>query len=68
MRFPKDSPYLNAVEECWHQGKRILLVSEYYEMFSNLCRAVSLYYRTRRFNLELLKYANRKPKLFSKDF
>ena len=66
--FPKGSPYLNAVEECWHQGKRILLVSEYYETFSDLCRAASLYYRTRRFNLELLKYANRKPKLFSKNF
>ena len=66
--FPEGSPYLNAVEECWHQGKRILLVSEYYETFSDLCHAVSLYYRTRRFNLELLKYASRKPKLFSKNF
>ena len=28
--FHKGSPCLNAVEECWHQGKRILLVSEYY--------------------------------------
>ena len=28
MYFPKGSPYLNAVEECWRQGKRRLLVSE----------------------------------------
>lgn len=58
LYFPKDSSHLNAVEECWHQGKRILLVSEYYKTFSDMCRAASTYYRTTRFNLELLKYAN----------
>ena len=66
--FPRGLPYLNAVEECWHQGKRILPVSEYYRTFSDLCRAVSTHCRTARFNLELLKYANRKTKLISKDF
>ena len=25
--FPKGSPYPNVVEECWHQGKRVLLAS-----------------------------------------
>lgn len=25
----KGSPYLNAVEECWRQGKPVLLISEY---------------------------------------
>ena len=63
LYFPKGSPHLNAVEECWHQGKQILLVSEYYRTFSDMCRAVSTYYRTARFNLELLKYANRKTEL-----
>ena len=63
LYFPKSSPHLNAVEECWHQGKRVLLVSEYYRTFSDMCRAVSTYYRTARFNLELLKYANRKTEL-----
>ena len=63
LYFPKSSPHLNVVEECWHQGKRILLVSEYYRTFSDMCRAVSTYYRTARFNLELLKYANRKTEL-----
>ena len=58
LYFPKDSPHLNAVEEYWHQGKRILLVSEYYKTFSDMRRAASTYYRTTRFNLELLKYAN----------
>jgi transposase len=27
--FPKGSPELNAVEECWRQGKYDLLVSKY---------------------------------------
>ena len=47
--FPKGSPYLNAVEECWRQGKRRLLVSEYYRTFSDMCRAISTYYRTARY-------------------
>ena len=60
MYFPKGSPYLNAVEECWRQGKRRLLVSEYYRTFSDMCMAISTYYRTARFNLELIKYVNKK--------
>ena len=63
MYFPKDSPYLNAVEECWRQGKRRLLVSEYYRTFSDMCMAISTYYRTARFNLELIKYVNKKTEL-----
>ncbi len=56
--LPKGSPYLNAMEECWHQGKRILLVSEYYRIFQDMHRAVSLYYRTIRFNLDILFFLN----------
>ena len=63
MYFPKGSPYLNAVEECWRQGKRRLLVSEYYRTFSDMCMAISTYYRTARFNLELIKYVNKKTEL-----
>ena len=63
MYFPKGSPYLNAVEECWRQGKRSLLVSEYYRTFSDMCMAISTYYRTARFNLELMKYVNKKTEL-----
>ena len=58
--LPKGSPYLNAMEECWHQGKRVLLVSEYYKTFQDMHRAVSLYYRTARFKLDLLKFTSRK--------
>ena len=63
MYFPKGSPYLNAVEECWRQGKRRLLVSEYYRTFSDMCRAISTYYRTARFRLELINYVNKKTVL-----
>ena len=66
--LPKGSPYLNAVEECWHQGKRNLLVSEYYKTFLDMHSAVSQYYRTARFNLDLIKFFNRKAELFCKNF
>ena len=62
--LPKGSPYLNAVEECWHQGKRVLLVSEYYKTFTDMCSAISTYYRTARLTLDILKFANRKAALF----
>ncbi len=66
--LPKGSPYLNAVEECWHQGKRNLLVSEYYKTFLDMHSAVSQYYRTARFNLDLFKFLNRKAELFCRNF
>ena len=65
--LPKGSPYLNAVEECWHQGKRILLVSEYYRTFADMCNAIIAYYRTVRFKLDTVRYASRNPKLFCKN-
>ena len=65
--LPKGSPYLNAVEECWHQGKRILLVSEYYRTFADMCNAIITYYRTVRFKLDIVRYASRNPKLFCKN-
>ena len=66
--LPKGSPYLNAMEKCRHQGKRVLLVSEYYRTFQDMHRAVSLYYRTVRFKLDLLKFTSRKYEMLCKDF
>ncbi len=66
--LPKDSPYPNAMEECWHQGKRVLLVSEYYKTFQDMRRAVSLYYRTVRFNPDLLKFTGRKYETLCTNF
>ena len=65
--LPKRSPYLNVVKECWHQGKRILLVSEYYRTFADMCNAIITYYRTVRFKLDIVRYASRNSKLFCKN-
>lgn len=54
--LPKGSPEFNAVEECWRQGKHDLLVSKYYPKFTDLKSTISRYYRTRRFNLNVVKY------------
>jgi transposase len=53
--FPVGSPEFNAVEECWGQGKYNIL-SRYYPSFSQLKQAISQYYRTTRFNLDIKKY------------
>jgi len=53
--FPVGSSYLNAVEECWRQGKYNIL-SNYYSSFSQVKQAISNYYRKRRFNLDIKKY------------
>jgi transposase len=54
--FPKGSPEFNPVEECWKQGKEDLLVSKYYLRFTNLKTTIAEYYRTKRFNLNMIKY------------
>ena len=54
--LPKGSPEFNAVEECWRQGKYDLLVSKYYQRFTDLKSTISRYYRTRRFNIDVVKY------------
>ena len=37
---------------------------EYYKTFTDMCSAISTYYRTARFTLDILKFANRKAALF----
>ncbi len=53
--FPVGSAFLNAVEECWRQGKCNIL-SNYYSSFSRVKQAISNFYRKRRFNLDIKKY------------
>jgi DDE superfamily endonuclease len=53
--FPVGSSFLNAVEECWRQGKGNIL-SNYYSSFTQVKQAISNYYRKRRFNLDIQKY------------
>ncbi len=56
--FPVGSPEFNAVEECWRQGKYHIL-STYYPLFVFLKDTISYYYRTTRFNLDIVKYLKR---------
>lgn len=56
--LPVASPEFNAVEECWRQGKYNIL-SCYYSTFDSLKDAISSYYKTRRFNLDVIKYLTR---------
>ena len=56
--LPVGSPEFNAVEECWRQGKYHIL-STYYPLFDFLKDTISYYYRTTRFNLDIVKYLKR---------
>ena len=56
--FPVGSPEFNAVEECWRQGKYHIL-SAYYPLFDVLKSTISDYYRTTKFNLDIVKYLMR---------
>ncbi len=53
--LPVGSPQFNAVEECWRQGKYRLL-SNYYSGVQHLKQVISQYYRTTKFNLNIIKY------------
>jgi len=64
--LPKGSPYLNMIEQCWKISKYTLLVSEYYAMFSVMNNAVSQYFRTTKFKLDIVNYLFRNPaKMFT---
>lgn len=54
--FPNSCPELNAVEECWRQGKDDLLSNIFYDRFIDLKTSIAGYYRTRRFRLGIVKY------------
>ncbi len=46
--LPKGSPYLNMIEQCWKISRHVLLVSEYYAMFTIMNNAVSQYFGTKK--------------------
>ena len=63
---PKGSPYLNMIEQCWKISKHVLLVSEYYAMFSVMSNTVSQYFRITKFKLDIVNYIFRNPaKMFT---
>jgi len=64
--LPKGSPYLNMIEQCWKISKHVLLVSEYYAMFTIMNNMVSQYFRTKKFKLDVVNYIFRNPaKMFT---
>lgn len=55
--FPVGFPEANPVEETWRQGKQAdTLGAAWHDSFRAFTEAISAYYRTRRFNLNLLHY------------
>ena len=60
FELPTGSPYLNAVEEAWHQAKRKIVSSEYYESMEDMRRAISAYFRSVRYKLDVWKFLCRK--------
>jgi transposase len=54
--FPSGFPEANPVEECWKQGKDSILGSTFYASFEDFKSAISRYYRTKRFKLDVYKY------------
>ena len=54
--FPSGFPEANPMEECWNQGKEDVLGSMFYNSFNDFKKAVTQYYRTKRFKLDLYKY------------
>ena len=59
--LPTGSPYLSAVEACWQRAKRHLLVAEHYPTFGRMKEAVSNFFKTTRFGLDIMKYLYRNP-------
>ena len=58
--LPKGSPYLSAIEECWRQSKREILVAPFVSL-PTMIKRISRYFRRRRFGLDILKYLLRAP-------
>jgi len=55
--FPKGFPESNPVEECWQQGKYDdELGAKFHVTYAIFQKAVSTYYRTKRFKLNLYNY------------
>ncbi|MDI1495631.1 MAG: Transposase [Cenarchaeum symbiont of Oopsacas minuta] len=65
--LPRATPRMNAVEECWRQGKYAVAVSEYYETSKIMKYNISKYYRTVRFKMNIYDYLYSKPRI-PKDF
>ena len=54
--LPTASPEFMVMEEIWNIAKRELLVLKYYQSFADLKNKISIYFRTKRFNLHMRNY------------
>ena len=54
--LPTASPEFMVMEEVWNIAKRDLFVLKYYSSFADLKEKISLYFRTKRFNLNMRNY------------
>ena len=54
--LPTASPEFMVLEECWNISKDDLLVLTYYPSFTMFRKIISLYFRTKRFNLDMKNY------------
>ena len=58
--LPTGTPDLSAIEEYWRQAKRDILISEYYGTFMAMRQKLSEYLRTRKSDLNVLNYIERR--------
>ncbi len=58
--LPTAFPEFMMMEEVWNIAKRDLLVLKHYTSFADLKRNISIYFRTKRFNLNTKNYLLRK--------
>lgn len=54
--LPTASPEFMVMEEVWNIAKRDLLVLKYYSSFTDFKNKVSIYFKTKRFNLYMRNY------------
>ena len=54
--LPTASPEFMILEEVWNIAKQDLLVMKYYSSFADLKEKISGYFRTKRFDLDMMNY------------
>ena len=54
--LPTASPEFMMLEEIWNIAKQELLVLKYYSSFEDFKQKISLYFRTKRFGLDMRNY------------
>jgi len=54
--LPTASPEFMMLEEVWNIAKRDLLILKHYSSFEDFKEKISLYFRTKKFNLNMRNY------------